>query len=99
MFHQNETIMKTASVQHLSTTINNELYASYQSGVSKLTNVNTYIMNKLTNVSPFLLLLIPVFVMMAFTITTSTTLNNTGNVAMKATPATEMAKLTTYQAK
>lgn len=60
--------MKTASVQHLSTLVNNREYTSYHIELNWLTNAGSSIMKKLTNVSPFLLLLVPVFMMIAFTV-------------------------------
>lgn len=59
MFHQNETIMKTASI-------------------------NTNIMKRLANVSPFLLLLVPVFMMMVLTIATSISHAQDEEIATKA---------------
>lgn len=47
------------------------------------------IMKKLTNVSPFLLLLVPVFVMMLLTFATSYTNNQNEEVAMKS-PASKV---------
>ncbi|HMI05198.1 MAG TPA: hypothetical protein VK541_22110 [Pedobacter sp.] len=44
-------------------------------------------MKKLTNVSPFLLLLVPVFVMMLLTFATSNTNNQNEEVAMKSSPS------------
>lgn len=60
--------MKTASVQHLNTLVNNREYTSYHIELNWLTNVGSSIMKKLTNVTPFLLLLVPVFMMIAFTV-------------------------------
>jgi hypothetical protein len=65
--------MKTASIQHLDNLVNNS-YTTYHIDFSTLTNIYTYIMKKLTNVSPFLLLLVPVFMMMILTV-----VNNAGN--------------------
>ncbi len=45
-------------------------------------------MKKLTNVSPFLLLLFPVFIMMLFTIATSTSITQEDEVAIKTTKST-----------
>jgi hypothetical protein len=45
------------------------------------------IMKKLTNVSPFLLLLVPVFVVMLLTFATSNTNNQNEEVAMKSSPS------------
>jgi|GEM_PF-3742865 len=60
--------MKTASVNPLHTLINNRIYTSYQFDLNHHTKIGSYIMNKLTVVSPFLLLLVPVFVMIAVTL-------------------------------
>ncbi|WP_162796157.1 hypothetical protein [Pedobacter namyangjuensis] len=43
-------------------------------------------MKKLTNVSPFLLLLFPVFIMMLFAFATSTTATQEDEVVLKTTP-------------
>ena len=45
-------------------------------------------MKKLSNVSPFLLLLFPVFIMMLFTIATSTSIPQEDEVAIKTTKST-----------
>jgi hypothetical protein len=45
-------------------------------------------MKKLSNVSPFLLLLFPVFIMMLFTIATSTSITQEDEVAIKTTKST-----------
>ena len=83
--------MKTASVQHTATIVNDRIYASYEFDYSNLTTIYTYIMKKLTNVSPFLLLLVPVFMMMVFTITTNTHKTADNTVAMKSKAQTELA--------
>jgi len=44
-------------------------------------------MKKLTNVSPFLLLLVPVFIMMLLTFASATTSSQDEEVALKAAPA------------
>ncbi|WP_158796599.1 hypothetical protein [Pedobacter sp. L105] len=60
--------MKTASVNYLHTLINNRIYASHQIEFKKMNSIGTAIQNKLSAVSPFLLLLAPVFVMIAVTL-------------------------------
>ncbi len=45
-------------------------------------------MKKLTNVSPFLLLLFPVFIMMVLAFATGTNHNQNEEVALKSTPST-----------
>lgn len=45
-------------------------------------------MKKLSNVSPFLLLLFPVFIMMLFTIVTNTSTTQEDEVALKTTKST-----------
>lgn len=86
--------MKTASIQHTtSTLVNNRIYASYQIDFSNLTNIYTLIMKKLTNVSPFLLLLVPVFMMMVLTMTTATGTNHGNETALKTTSASTVAKI------
>jgi len=45
-------------------------------------------MKKLSNVSPFLLLLFPVFIMMVLAFATSTNTNQNEEVALKSTPST-----------
>lgn len=52
-------------------------------------------MKKLSNVSPFLLLLFPVFIMMVLAFTTSTTVNQDEEVALKTTNTNTIAKATT----
>jgi hypothetical protein len=91
--------MKSASVPYFHTTVNNRLHDSYRLEISKLSNVNTYIMKKLTNVSPFILLLIPVFVMMIFAITGTKSINQPDGLVMKTAPANEIAKTAYDQAK
>lgn len=54
-------------------------------------------MKKLTNVSPFILLLIPVFVMMIFALTGSSNMTRGGEITAKAAPVNEVAKITAYQ--
>lgn len=98
MFHQNETIMKTATLQYIDNTVNNSLPVSYQSEINTLNNIASYTMKKLTNVSPFILLLIPVFVMMIFVLTGSN-ITRGNEITAKAAPANEVAKITAYQGK
>lgn len=66
--------MKTSSGYQLETPMHKMMQASYQMNLntSFLTNINVAIMKKLTSISPFLLLLVPVFVMMVISITTQT---------------------------
>lgn len=45
-------------------------------------------MKKLSNVSPFLLLLFPVFIMMLFAIATNTSITQEDEVALKTTTST-----------
>lgn len=72
--------MKTASINYLPTTIATPVQSLYP------TTITTTIMKKLANVSPFLLLLVPVFIMMLLTFTTSTV--NTQNEEMAGKPTT-----------
>ncbi|CAM4258245.1 hypothetical protein SAMN06265348_108113 [Pedobacter westerhofensis] len=83
--------MKTASVQHLDTLIHNRIYSSYQIDFSKLTNIYTYIMKKLTNVSPFLLLLVPVFIMMILTVSSNTGTSDSASANLKPATNTSVA--------
>jgi len=83
--------MKTASVQHLDTLVHNRIYSSYQIDFSKLTNIYTYIMKKLTNVSPFLLLLVPVFIMMILTVSSNTSTSDSATVNLKPATNTSVA--------
>ena len=48
---------------------------------------NDNAMKKLTNISPFLLLLVPVFIMMVLTFAAGNTGNQNEEVAIKAAPA------------
>jgi len=89
----------TASIQYFDTTANNRLHDSYRLEISKLSNVNTYIMKKLTNVSPFILLLIPVFVMMIFAITSNKNIAQHDGLAMKTAQSNEIAKNNISQVK
>jgi len=84
--------MKTASVQHYNTLDKNNIVVNYQFDLSKLTNITTYIMKKLTNVSPFLMLLVPVFMMIAVAFSTSSDSNTKEDVMLKSTPSTAVAK-------
>lgn len=59
--------MKTSAYQHLSQPlVSDRMYNSYQSHISSLSAAKTYIMDKLTTVSPFLLMLIPVLAVMIY---------------------------------
>ncbi|MBB5620183.1 putative PurR-regulated permease PerM [Pedobacter cryoconitis] len=93
--------MKTASLQYTGTTVNNSLSVSYQSEINTLNNIvnkiASYTMKKLTNVSPFILLLIPVFVMMIFALTGPANMTRGSEITAKAAPANEIAKITAYQ--
>ncbi|RQO72371.1 hypothetical protein DBR43_14320 [Pedobacter sp. KBW06] len=51
----------------------------------KTASVNINIMKKLANVSPFLLLLVPVFMMMVLTIANNVTRSQDEEIAAKAT--------------
>ncbi|AMQ00762.1 hypothetical protein AY601_3906 [Pedobacter cryoconitis] len=98
MFHQNETIMKTASLQYIDTTVKNSLHVSYESEINALNNIASYTMKKLTNVSPFILLLIPVFVMMIFALTGPSNMTKGSEITANATSANQVAE-TAYQGK
>ncbi|WP_111635396.1 hypothetical protein [Pedobacter cryoconitis] len=89
--------MKTATLQYIDTTVNNSLAVSYQSKINALNNIASYTMKKLTNVSPFILLLIPVFVMMIFAITGPSNMTTGSEITAKAAPANEVAKVSAYQ--
>ncbi|QNK62597.1 hypothetical protein H7F33_18995 [Pedobacter sp. PAMC26386] len=90
--------MKTASLQYFKNNVNNRSHVSYQLEISTLTNIKSYIMKKLTNVSPFILLLIPVFVMMIFALASNKNTIQRDEIAMKSAPANEIAKAA-YQMK
>lgn len=49
--------------------------------------INKQIMKKLANTSPFLLLLLPVFMMIVLTLTTNTNQNNTEEIVVKPAKA------------
>jgi hypothetical protein len=84
--------MKTASVQHLNTLVHNREYASsYHLDFSKLNQIGTAIMNKLSNVSPFLLFLAPVFIMMVFTLSTNMVETDQNEVMSKQATVQQMA--------
>jgi len=85
--------MKSASVQHIDHFINNKIYTTNETVLRTLINVNTNIMKKLTNISPFILLLVPVFMMMILTIATSVNPEVEGMSAAKTTTNTSVAKI------
>jgi len=85
--------MKSASVQHIDHIINNKIYTTNETVLRTLNNINTNIMKKLTNISPFILLLIPVFMMMILTIATSITPDAESMSAAKTTTSTSVAKI------
>jgi hypothetical protein len=60
--------MKTASVQHLNNLVANREYTSYHIELTRLRALSSSLINKVMSVSPFLLLLVPVFMVMAYTI-------------------------------
>jgi hypothetical protein len=60
--------MKTASVQHLNNLVDNREYTSYHIELNRLRSLSSTLLNKVMSVSPFLLLLVPVFMVMAYTI-------------------------------
>lgn len=82
--------MKTASVQHLDT-LSHHTHTTYQIDFSPLINIYTYIMKKLTNVSPFLLLLVPVFMMMILTLAGNAGTQKEKLAEMKANSTTSIA--------
>lgn len=66
----------------------------------KTASVNINIMKKLANVSPFLLLLVPVFMMMVLTITNNVTRSQDEEIAAKATTSVKgIAKVSTISFK
>lgn len=64
--------------------------SSFQMNIntSFLTHINTYVLNKLTSISPFLLLLIPVFMMTAVTLFSEPGNVNENTASIKATHPT-----------
>lgn len=87
--------MKTLSGYQLENPMHKVTQAIEQMNFSTpfLTNINTYIMNKLTSVSPFLLLLVPVFMMMVITLSSGTSNINKNEVSIKSATPTEILKL------
>lgn len=69
--------MKTASLQPQNHLLNNRINFTYHIEFSPLTNIYTNIMKKLTEVSPFIMLLVPLFMMLVLTVSqgTNTTVN------------------------
>ncbi|AOM77652.1 hypothetical protein [Pedobacter steynii] len=66
----------------------------------KTASLNINIMKKLANVSPFLLLLVPVFMMMVLTIANSVTTTQNEEMAAKATTSVKgIAKVSTISFK
>lgn len=70
--------METSIVYNNSNITHNEMMVSFA-----LKAKNT-IMKKLTNISPFLLLLVPVFMMMILTLTTTSMNNQNDEAALKS---------------
>lgn len=60
--------------------------------LSFLTAAGTYFMKKLTSVSPFIMVLVPVFLMMLATLFLSTSNVNENNASVKLSAQTELAK-------
>lgn len=79
--------MKTASVNYL------PQQTSVQVQFVNLNHITTYIMKKLTNVSPFLLLLVPVFMMMVLTLTSGTSNTQNDEVAKTTTTSKSILKV------
>jgi hypothetical protein len=66
----------------------------------KTASLNINIMKKLANVSPFLLLLVPVFMMMVLTIANNVTRSQDEEIAAKATTSVKgIAKVSTISFK
>jgi hypothetical protein len=84
--------MKTASVQHLDTLAHNS-YTIDQIDFRPLTNIYSSIMKKLTNVSPFLLLLVPIFMMMILTLAGNGQTQKENTAALKSGTTVNIAKL------
>jgi len=94
--------MKTSSEYQLETPMHKVMQASsFQMNISTsyLTDINAYIMKKLTNISPFLLLLVPVFMMMVFTISTNLNAPAQNEEAIKTTQNNEISKISTQLVK
>ena len=89
--------MKNLSGYQLENPMHKVMQASYQMNFdnSFLMTIYTYTMKKLTNVSPFLLLLVPVFMMMAISLSLNVQTVNDNEVAMKTAPHTEVATTNT----
>lgn len=80
--------MKSSSVSLLKNTITN------YDGSTDLT-INKQIMKKLTNTSPFLLLLLPVFMMIILTLTVNTNQNDAEIVVKPTKVSTSIVKQAT----
>ncbi len=75
--------------------------SSFQMNIntSFLTNTSTYVLNKLTGISPFLLLLVPVFMMMVFTLFSRPGNVNENTASIQTTHHTEILKSNSHLVK
>lgn len=89
--------MKNLSGYQLENPMHKVMQASYQMNFdnSFLMTIYSYTMKKLTNISPFLLLLVPVFMMMVISLSLNMRTVNDNEVAMKTMPQLEVAKTNT----
>jgi len=87
--------MKNLSGYQLESPMHKAMQASsFQMNIntSYLTNASTYVLNKLTGISPFLLLLVPVFMMIAFTLFSNPGNVNENTASIHTTQHTEILK-------
>lgn len=76
--------MKTAAVQHFHTGINpNRSSQNYQIASLSITLFFTHLMKKLTYISPFLLLLVPVFLMMVLSLASQSKTSRNEDAAVR----------------
>lgn len=85
--------MKTASVQHLNTLVNHREFNADTLGLQRVSDFGTAVMKKLSNVNPFLLLLVPVLMMMAFSFAVNRSQNGQDQAMLKKAAVQETAKI------
>ena len=94
--------MKNLSGYQLESPMHKAMQAtSFQMNIntSFLTNAGTYVLNKLTGISPFLLLLLPVFMMIALTLFSNPSNVNENTASLQTTHPTEILKTNSHLVK
>lgn len=95
LFHQNETIMKTSSEYHLENPAQQimHVFGQLKVNTSFLTVTGNYVMNKLTDISPFILILVPVFMLMVSSLFFNTRNVNGNQTSISSSQHTEFAEI------